>query len=177
MWKPLLSVRALKSGKGWNVIWEVQVSGKPGRTFLSSKKHSFLVDWFRFMMASAEPNFFEQIPKMRRMSRLLWFESLNISSWDLIKLQSQVLFKTFPIFNTHIQRTTPHEYLWQAGQNATIYISKVNALYMHILRVFRLVRLIQKLGLGFSSDWVVGFAINTVSKGGFGLSSWIAGFP
>ena len=48
---------------------------------------------------------------------------------------------------------------------------------MHILRVFRLVRLIQKLGLGFSSDWVVGFAINTVSKGGFGLSGWIAGFP
>ena len=86
---------------------------------------------------------------MRRMSRLLWFESLNISSWDLIKLQSQVLFKTFPIFNAHIQRTTSHEYLWQAGQNTTIYISKVNALYMHILRVFRLVRLIQNWGLGF----------------------------
>ena len=114
MWKQLLSVRALKSGKGWNVIWEVQVSGKPGRTFLSSKKHSFLVDWFRIMMTSAEPNFLEQIPKMRRMSRLLWFESLNISSWDLIKLQSQVLFKTFSISNTHIQRTTSHEYLWQA---------------------------------------------------------------
>ena len=56
-------------------------------------------------------------------------------------------------------------------------------LYLHILKVFRLQGLIQKLGLGglifsgWSDRFDCGVAIKTVSKGGFGLSGWIAGFP
>ena len=49
--------------------------------------------------------------------------------------------------------------------------------------MFRLQGLSRKLGLGglIISGWSDGLdceaAIKTVSKGGFGLSGWIAGFP
>ena len=182
MWKLLLSVRALKSGKGEKVIWEVQVGGKPfqAEIFEALKR---LLFWFRFM--NAEPNFVEQIPKMRRMSRLSWFESLNISSWDLIKLESQVLFKTFSIFILTHSTNTKHliSYVFYLYIFMTCWpkwhkFSK-ETLYLHILKVFRFQGLIQKLGLGglIISGWSDRLDCEAVSKGGFGLSGWIAGFP
>ena len=65
---------------------------------------------------------------------------------------------------------------------AQIIYSKAT-LYLHILKVFRLKGLIQKFWLGglIISGWSEGLdceaAIKTVSKGRFGLSGWIAGFP
>ena len=144
MWKLLLSVRALKSGKGWNVIWEVQVVGKPGRTFLSSKKHSFLVDWFRFMMASAEPTQFlwtnsKNAANVKAL--VIWESEYILLRFDKTSVAST--FQDFPNFHTHTFNEykaldficIPSLYIWRAGQNGTNYIFKGNFIFAHFKTV------------------------------------------